>query len=197
MDFDLHRPRGPQGEASLHSWERGFSVLEVLVIVVIVCAVAGVGIPVLHSRAKASVLDANVHTLAEQVNELATEGYSPVFRASGDGDPTVYLSLQLEEVLRSTEKGGYVNPNVGSSRGRAILSSGALPSDSRAAPPAVFMTDSPSCEHQAFASLPLATRRLLAGTLIVAFNVDAHTVEVFSVDGHGQESATMVSIPTG
>lgn len=127
MNFDIHRPRETQGGASPHSWEHGFSVLEVLVVVVIVCAVAGVGIPMLHARAKASVLDANVHSLAEQVDELTIEGYSTEYRASGDGDAKVFLSLQLEESLSTPNKAGYVNPSVGPSRGRAILNSNALP----------------------------------------------------------------------
>ena len=171
-------------------------MLEVLVVVVIVCAVAGVGIPVLHARAKASVLDANVHSLAEQVDELTIEGYSTEYRASGDGNRKVFLSLQLEESLSTQGKGGYVNPSVGSSRGRAILNSNALPTDPQTAPPAVFITDSAVCQYQVFAALPLTSRRLLAGTIIVAFNPEAYTVDVFSVDGHGQVSAKAVSIPT-
>lgn len=60
----------------------------------------------------------------------------------------------------------------------------------------MFIADSAVCQYQVFAALPLASRRLLAGTIIVAFNPEAYTVDVFSVDGHGQVSAKAVSIPT-
>jgi hypothetical protein len=42
-----------------------------------------------------------------------------------------------------------------------------------------------------------ASRRLLAGALIIAFNPQARTVDVFFVDGDGQESADVVSVPMG
>jgi hypothetical protein len=89
-----------------------------------------------------------------------------------------------------------MNPVAGSKNGRAILNSSARPTDPRSVPPAVFITDAPECQYQSFNSLKLANRLLLAGTLIVAFNSEAATVDVFSIDANGQASADVASIPT-
>lgn len=197
MHVNIQRLRGTRGGASLRSSERGFSVLEVLVIIVIVSVFVAVGVPMLHSGAKAAVLDANVRSLATLVDELAMDGYSSEYRPSGDGDPAVFLSLQLEKALSTAGKGSYVNPTVGSRDGRVILNSSTMPTDPKSVPPAVFITDSPAYQHQTFNILTPESQRLLAGSLVVAFNVVAGTVDVFSVDEHGQASAKAVDIPIG
>jgi type II secretory pathway pseudopilin PulG len=196
MNVDFQRPAGTRGIGSLRSSERGFSALELLVIVVIICVMVAIGVPVLHSQAKAAILDTNVQTLSTKVKELVLEGYSGRYRASGDGDPKDYLSLQLEETLSAAGKAGYMNPAVGSKAGRVILNSGARPTDLQSIPPAVFITDAPECQYDSFEALSDASRRLLAGTLIVAFNAEVRTVDVFFVDGAGKKSPDVV-VPTG
>ena len=166
-------------------------------IVVIVCVLVAIGVPALHSRAKASVLAANLQSLGSLVNEQVMEGYSPQYRPSGEGDPDAYLSTRLEQKLSTEGKAGYVNPVVGSKKGRVILSSRSAPTDPQSVPPAVFMTDSPQCQYDSLNDQPEASRRLLAGTLVIAFNPGARTVDVFFVDGDGRESADVVSVPTG
>ena len=179
------------------SSERGFSALELLVIVVIVCVLVAIGVPTLHSRAKASVLDANLQGLGSLVNEQVIEGYSPEYRPSGEGDPEIYLSTHLEESLSTTDKAGYANPIVGSAGGRVVLNSSAVPADPQSVPPAVLITDSPQCQYLSFNALLDTSRRLLAGTLIIAFNPEARSVDVFFVDGDGRKSADVVSVPMG
>ncbi len=197
MNIDLRQPAGTRAINSSLSSECGFSALEMLVIVVIVCVLVAIGVPALHSRAKASVLDANLQSLGEVVNEQVMEGYSPEYRPSGEGDPERYLSTHLEESLTSAGKAGYANPTVGSERGRGILSSRSVPADSQSVPPAVFITDSPQCQYLSFNALTDASRRLLAGALVIAFNAQARVVDVFYVDEHGRKSADVVTIPTG
>jgi len=179
------------------SSERGFSVLEMLVIVVIVCVLVAIMVPALHSRAKASVLDANLQSLAAVVNEQVMEGYSTEYRPSGEGDPEIYLSSKLEESLTAAGKAGYVNPTVGSEKGRVILSSESAPTDPGSVPPAVFITDSPECQYLSFDALADTSRNLLAGALVVAFNAEARSVDVFFVDEDGQRAADVVTVPTG
>jgi type II secretory pathway pseudopilin PulG len=176
--------------------EGGFSALEVLVIVVIVCVVAAIGVPTLRDRAKASVLEVNLESLGSLVAEQAMQDYDPDYRASGDGDPTRYLSTHLEELLNIAGESGYVNPIVGSQNGRVVLNSRTLPTDARSVPPAVFMTDATQCQYVFFSALSDTSRRALAGTLIVAFNREARTVDVFFVEADGQKSANVVSVPT-
>jgi type II secretory pathway pseudopilin PulG len=197
MNVDLQPPSTTRSLGFVRSSESGFSALELLVIVVIVCSVIAVGFPVLHSRAKAAVLEVNSQSLGATVVELAAEGYSARYRPSGEGDPQSCLSVHLEETLNAAAgKAGYMNPVVGSKEGRVILNSSARPTDPRSVPPAVFITDAPECQYQSFNSLDLASRRLLAGTLIVGFNSQTRTVDVFSVDANGQAAADVVSIPT-
>ena len=143
MNVDSQQPLGTRGIRLPCSSERGFSALEILVIVVIVCVLAAIGVPALHSRAKASVLAANLQSLGSLVNEQVMEGYSPEYRPSGEGDPGKYLSTHLEESLSTAGKASYVNPVVGSERGRVVLNGSSPPTDSRSLPPAVFITDSP------------------------------------------------------
>ena len=64
-------------------------------------------------------------------------------------------------------------------------------------PPAVLITDSPQCQYLSFNALPDASRRLLAGALIIAFNPEARTVDVFFVDRDGRKSADVVNVPMG
>jgi type II secretory pathway pseudopilin PulG len=186
-----------RGGSLSYSSERGFSALELLVIVVIVCVLVAIGVPALHSRAKASVLAANLQSLGALVNEAVMEGYSAQYRPSGQGDPGNYLSTHLEESLSTAGKAGYTNPIVGSKNGRVVLNSQAVPTDPESVAPAVFITDSPQCQYLSFDAMPGASRRLLAGTLVIAFNPEARTVDVFFIDGQGRESAAVVSVPTG
>jgi type II secretory pathway pseudopilin PulG len=176
---------------------QGFSALELLVIVVIVCVVAAIGIPVLHAQAKISVLSQNLQTLGQMVQEQLIEGYSCDYRPSGEGDPSVYLSTHLQESLDAMGKAGYANPTVDSGNRRVILNSSTISADSPPVSPAVFITDSDDYQYQEFPGLAEGDGRLLAGTLVVSFNPEAQTVDVFYVDGDGKRSADVMSLPVG
>jgi type II secretory pathway pseudopilin PulG len=166
-------------------WSRGhmqgFSALELLVIVVIVCVVAAIGIPLLHARAKISVLIQNLQTLGQMVQEQVIEGYSCDYRPSGEGDPAIYLSTHLQESLDAMGKAGYANPTVDSGNRRVVLNSSTIS----------------TYQYQAFPGLAEDDGRLLAGTLVVSFNPEARTVDVFYVNGDGRRSADVMSLPVG
>jgi hypothetical protein len=178
----------------LFSSQRGFSAMELLVIVVIVCVVVAVGVPVLHTKARVAVLDANMQSLGTTVEGFVVEGYSTKYQPGG-GDPRTCLTARLETTLRLAGRGGYVNLVAGSKGGRAIVNSHSLPDDTTAPPPAVFITDAPECRYDSFSAMDEHTRSMLEGALIVAFNTSTRTIEVFSVSSDGHESATEVSIP--
>ena len=180
-----------------HAGERGFSVLEVLIIVVVVCCVVAIGVPVLHRGADTVVLDTNVQSLGSLVNEHMIEGYSPEYRASGEGDPRTYLSLVLEQVLTEPGAAVYANPFVGRDTGTQVVNSHMVPTGPASVAPAVLITDSMDCQYGAFLDLPLGLRRLLAGTLIVAFNAPGATIDVYFVDQQGKGSTAVISVPMG
>jgi type II secretory pathway pseudopilin PulG len=194
MNTDFHRSTARYSKWSSHV-EGGFSTLELLVIVVIVCVVAAIGVPTLRDRAKESVLKSNLVSLASLVDEKVADGYSSRYRPSGKGDPAFSLSNHLEEVLKAAQgKAGYRNPFSTAEGGRVVLNSGAIPTDPLSVPPAVLITDSPECQYLLFDALPEASRRLLRGTLIVDFNDVSRTVDVFYADDDGKRS-NVVSIP--
>ncbi len=97
--------------------------------------------------------------------------------------------------LRTAGKASFVNPYVGSSQGRAIVNSDTPPADPQVKAPAVLVTNCADAQYDAFDSLPAASRRLLAGSLVVAFNSTAKTLDVFYVDGKGNKSPRMISTP--
>lgn len=176
---------------------RGFSLLEVLIIVVVVCAVVAIGVPVLHRGANAAVLDTNLQSLGTLVGEHVTEGYSPEYKASGEGDPSVYLSSALEASLTAPGSGVYVNPFVGKNEGTAVVNSHTLPVGAGVVAPAVFITDANDCQYTAFPDLPLGLRRYLMGTLIVAFDAPGAMIDVYFVDQKGNGSLAVISVPSG
>jgi type II secretory pathway pseudopilin PulG len=177
--------------------EAGFSVLEVLIIVVVVCSVVAIGVPVLHRGADAAVLDSNLQTLGAMVSEEMVEGYSAQYKAEGEGDPQVHASCALQEALTESEPRPYVNPFVGQVEGTQVINSHDLDLGSGFTAPAVFITDWNDCQYQAFPDTPPDFQKLLAGTLVVAFNASADTIDVYYVDQHGKGSVAIVSVPTG
>jgi hypothetical protein len=175
----------------------GFSSLELLVIIVIVCTVVAIGVPTLHARAKASVLETNLQTLGSLVTEQVNEGYSPEYRSSGEGDPDFFLSNGLEERLSAASKDDFQNPFINTEGGRAVVNSSTVAMDPQMAAPAVLITDSPEYQYVLFGAQSEANRLLLAGSMIIAFNSEAGTVDVFYVDSAGQKASDVVSVPTG
>jgi type II secretory pathway pseudopilin PulG len=196
MNVDSQHPVETPGLSCFRPSERGFSALELVVIIAIVSVVIAIGVPTLHSRAKASVLGANLQSLGSVVNTCVMEGYSSEYRPSGQGDPQDYLSSQLEQVLSTAGKAGYANPFVGAGAGRLVLNSRVIPTGPQSLPPAVLITDSSQYQYLTFDAQPEATRRLLVGTLIIAFNPGARSVDVFYVGGGGRKSASVVNVPT-
>jgi type II secretory pathway pseudopilin PulG len=189
-------PFAVRGVRAFARAERGFSSLELLVIIVIICTVVAIGVPTLHARAKASVLEVNLQTLGSLVSEQVGEGYSSEYRSTGAGEPEFFLSNHLEESLSAAGEGDLKNPFINTEGGRAVVNGGSVPMDSQGAAPAVLITDAPQYQYLLFGALSEANRRLLAGTMIVAFNTDAATVDVFYVDAKSKRSAEVVSIPT-
>jgi type II secretory pathway pseudopilin PulG len=175
--------------------EGGFSALEFLVIIVIVCVVVAIGVPTLHSRARSAVLDANMHTLASMVSSQVLEGYTTLYNPPTGGASDSYLSDHLTASLGSAGKAGFVNPCESASQGRAVVNSDSLPTGAEAKAPAVLITDCAEAQYTVFNALPASSRHLLAGSLVVEFNATAQTVDVFYVDAGGNKSPNVVAVP--
>jgi type II secretory pathway pseudopilin PulG len=177
--------------------QRGITVLEILILVVIVGVVAAVGVPVLHARSRAAVLDANMRSLASLVQEEALAGYRWDYVPDGGGNEEVYLSNHLEALLREAiGKTCYVNPFVSKTTSRTILNSTEIATNPETAPPAVFLTNSEECGYETFDAQPFDTaRRFLTGTIVVHFDAQAYNVDVFFVDAAGNKSPRVIRVP--
>jgi hypothetical protein len=92
-------------------------------------------------------------------------------------------------------KAGYANPTVSSGNRRVVLNSSTISTNPPPVSPAILITDSPDYQYQAFAGLAEDNRRLIAGSLVVAFNIEAGTVDVFYVTGDGKQSSHVMSFP--
>jgi type II secretory pathway pseudopilin PulG len=175
--------------------EGGFSALELLVVIVIVCTVVAISVPALHSRAKSAVLDTNMHTLAAMITSQVLEGYSTDYNPPVNGFSDYYLNDHLTTSLATAGQTSFVNPCVGGSDGRAVVNSDTLPADPQAKAPAVFVTDCAEAQYAAFDSLPAAARHPLAGSLVVEFDSASNMLDVFFVDGGGNKSPNAVQVP--
>lgn len=176
---------------------RGINALELLIVAAVVCAVVATGVPILRSGANAAVLDSNVQSLGAMVSERVIEGFSPVYRASGEGDPLEYLSTALEESLTGLEAALYVNPFLGRSEGTTVANVHVPSFPPQTAAPAVLITDWSGLLYRAVPDLSLSLRQRLAGTLVVAFDATGETIDVYFIDEEGKGSAACVSIPMG
>jgi hypothetical protein len=176
--------------------QQGFSALELLIIVVVVCSMVGVGVPMLHRGADSAVLDSNLQSLGSMVTEMVNEGYSPTYRGSGEGDAQVYISSALEQTLSPAGTPVYANPFVGRSKGTAVINAHQVALQQGFVAPAVLITDASDLQYPVFSGLSLAERRAVAGSLIVAFDNGGGTIDVYFVDQKGKGSHSVVSVPT-
>jgi hypothetical protein len=177
--------------------QRGMRALEALIIVVVICTVIAIGLPVLHRGASAAILDSNLQSLGTMVNEKVSEGYSPAYKASGEGDAQRYVSSVLEEDLKASGVAVYANPFVAKSEGTAVINAHQVSFAPGFVAPAVLLTDAADWQHIALSDLSPGERRLLAGALVVAFNSGDQTIDVYFIDHTGQRSRTVISVPTG
>ncbi len=180
--------------------ESGISALELFVIVVIIAAVAAVGVPTLHAKAESAVLDANMQSLSSLVQEEMMQGYHAAYQPSGVGRADTYLSSRLEQVLaEAVGRARYVNPYAGDrERADVVVNSSVIPSDPLLTPPAVFITDNAQCAHEVFdTETNQLGRRHLPGSLLIEFNSAAASIEVFYVNRQGNSSPDVMRFPVG
>ena len=117
-------------------------------------------------------------------------------KAEGEGDPQVYASCALQQALLASDPRLFANPFAGRIKGTAVINSHDLALDSGFVAPAVFITDWSNCQYLVFSDMSPAFQELLAGTLVVAFNASAETIDVYYVNQRGKRSVATFSVPT-
>lgn len=180
--------------------ERGFTLVELMTVVTIIGVLLTIAVPVYRvatDRATNAVLGENAHLVETKVRLLLMDDYDLRFRAGRRADPDVYLCARLAEDLASGDVGttdATLHPieNPVSKNDNVIMAWSANQRN-QATPPGVFITRARQYGYDRIRANP----GRLAGTIIVYFNNQQDTIDVFYMDENGVKSDEVARIDAG
>ena len=177
--------------------QRGFSLLELLVVAAVVACLCAVAAPVYagqRSKAENVLLTANARNLTTSVQSgwLEVQNAAPTSLPGGIVVARQWLTQQVRDASQTGAGLHIVNPCTGSGRG---VNSDKLPHGLQS--PAVWITSAPAYDHEQFVASNVTAVRL-RGTIIVVYVVDSQQrsgqIEIFSGDRNGDKSTVVQTV---